>query len=318
MSTHSNNLTSGISHPNARPTSLRRSATWPTIDSLSSLITPNGEVMNMIGAVSRSAPQSDGLVLEDIDQDFDVEPQAHFLSAMNDPDSDNFYSMYGPDSDEDDDGSEIEWNAGIMDFSLFNDDRRRSEETNEPLSSKWDYLLQSQRRADERCAQRQLDSERHRNGGSKTGTVNDVPALTPDTSPRLQDNLEDGEDDVLSSNHSAQIIKITVTPPSEDTSPTKKQCIPAFRFPTAIVDDEQDEYEDDEDLPLSFFVNRSLIKQPSTRRKIARPGLRGSRTLSGQSHSWIRPPINLYSLGERPEDEQRAEQGLPDLPRPRR
>ncbi|KAK5707923.1 hypothetical protein LTR97_000462 [Elasticomyces elasticus] len=75
------------------------------------------------------------------DADDEDHPEDHFLSAYEYDDWAN--------SDDDDDEEEIEWDAGIIDFALFDDDRRQAEEKHEQLGHRWRGFMSNQHLRDD-------------------------------------------------------------------------------------------------------------------------------------------------------------------------
>jgi len=210
-------------------------------------------------------------------KDLDEHPEDHFLSPL--------YQHEDWASDSDDDGEEIEWDAGITDFALFDSDRRRAQESDKELDRRWDTFMSTQQSALRRAVRRSqteplVDTTR------PPLPVEDMPALTPDTSPNLRDDLDvDSYDSQDGSTRSVpSYLTVTITPPSP-----KDRTI-----------------DDNDDLPLSFCIDYG--KQRA--RKLQRPGLRHARTLSGKAHVWRRPSWNIYTVGEDPDLERRAEQGM--------
>ena len=185
------------------------------------------------------------------------------------------------DSD-DDDGEEVEWNAGITDFALFDDDRKRAQENDEALPSRWASFVSSQ----EAAMQRALQRERRDYAPDTTRPplpFEDLPGLTPDSSPRLKDDLDaEASGDVQPSKPS--YVTITVTPPPED----------------------QRAIDEDDDLPLTFHYQRPSERKQA-KHKVQRPGLTHNRTLSGKVHVWRRPSWHIYPVREDAEAEGEAE-----------
>ncbi|KAK3715156.1 hypothetical protein LTR37_007366 [Vermiconidia calcicola] len=216
--------------------------------------------------------------------DLENNPQNHFLSSV------GMYSYEDWADDRDSDGEEVEWNAGINDFALFDDDRRRAQENNEPLPSKWNNMLDQQASALQRAVERTQEEPKQDDAAGLSVTCEEnVPNLTPDRSPELRDDLdvESYHGQTASRPQLPNYLTIIVTPPEEDND----QAV-----------------EEDEDLPLSIYVARRRARsQP--KRKLERPGLRHTRTMSGRIHSWTRPSHSMYTVGEDSEAEERAEHG---------
>jgi hypothetical protein len=214
------------------------------------------------------------------EEDLDNYPEAHFLSPI------QMYEYEDWADDSDSDGEEVEWDAGITDFALFDHDRRQAEQTNEPLPNKWSGLLSQQASALQRSVQRtrQDDDTRHLR---RRPSELDLPSLTPDVSPELRDDLdvESYHGQEASRPSVPDYLTIIVSPPD---------------------DEESSAVEDSEDIPLSMYIARHQQRAKADR-KLQRPGLRHSRTMSGRIHSWSRPSWNIYTLGEDSEAEDRAE-----------
>jgi len=248
---------------------LSRTSSWPpatvhlaTHDSVSS--------KSDVEAMDPKKPAVDGYFNEDMED----HPEDHFLSPVYE------YEDWASDSEADDD--EVEWDAGITDFALFDDDRRSDGDS---LDSKWAGFMANQQAALQRSA------ERNRVATSLDTTrpplpVEEMPGLTPDSSPSLRDDLdaETFDEPHLPASQGPEYLTITLTPPSPE---------------------EQSISEDDE-LPLFFDAKRTIGKRNAPR-KPQRPGLRHFRTLSGKLHSWRRPSWALYSVGENPDAERKAE-----------
>lgn len=223
--------------------------------------------------------------------DIDLHPEDHFLSPIMPYE----YEDWADDTDDDDDeGGEMDWDAGITDFALFSDDRRRAQESEEKIPKKWETVVSSQATAMQRAVQR------HRAGAERTLlSAEDVPALTPDGSPRLSDDLEidtfRGPLPFRPRISKPNPVTITLTPPQED------DYRDAQTFSEDEAEDEDDEDDEDEDeLPLSVLLEKARLR----RRKLERPGLKHSRTLSGKVHVWRRPSWGIYPVGEEREEEE--------------
>ena len=211
------------------------------------------------------------------EQDLNDNPEYHFLSPI------QMYEYEDWAEDSDSDAEEVEWDAGITDFALFDDDRRRAQENNRPLPSKWNGMLAQQTSALQRAvARNRADSDPYPLSATQPSSDDEVPNLTPDVSPDLRDDLdvESYHGQSVSRPSVPNYLTITVTPPEGD-------------------DD------DDEDLPLSYYAARKQHRPPN--RKLDRPGLRHSRTMSGRAHTWTRP--SMLTVGEDSEAEERAEHG---------
>ena len=257
-----------------------RSLTWPpTIRVVSGDSPVHKPELGSMSAAPQSKPINDYF-----DDDLESNPENHFLSAVEMHEYDDWTS----DSD-DDDAEEVEWDAGITDFALFDNDRRRAEESQQPLPSKWNNMLAQQAGALQRAVERSRPDSYLAPGNRPLSSEEDLPSLTPDSSPNLRDDL-----DVESYHGQTQArptvpsyLTITITPPEASSSDE------------AVEDG-------DDDLPLSFYVARKQALSARTRR-MERPGLRHSRTMSGRVHVWQRPSIDIYPVGEDPDAERRAE-----------
>ena len=216
------------------------------------------------------------------EDELESNPDLHFLSPI------QAYEYHDWADDSDDDGDEvIEWDAGITDFALFDNDKRQAEQHGERLPDKWQGVVASQASALERSMHRRR-TESDLAAVARTASTESLPGLTPDSSPNLRDDL----DVETFQDHSAQ--------------PTKEQ-----HFLTVIItpdDAAENAFEEDEELPLSFYVDRGKQQRTAAgRHKLQRPGLRHSRTLSGKAHVWRRPSWHIYPVGEDVEAEEAAE-----------
>ncbi|KAK5123744.1 hypothetical protein LTR85_002380 [Meristemomyces frigidus] len=263
------------SAPASQRPDLVRTSTWPpTIRAVSAVSATHDEGdSGPVSAMTESTPS----LFEEHPQDH---PEDHFLSPM--------YEHEDWDDDSDDDGEEVEWDAGITDFALFDDDKRRTQEGQDRLSSRWEHFMSTQQLALRRAA------ERARSNSTPDTTrpplpFDQMPSLTPDSSPNLHDDLDAEPHQQLSSSRSGQsgYLTITLTPPPED----------------------ERTINDDDDLPLSLYVQR-VKEYRKANRKLERPGLRHSRNMSGKAHVWRRPSWHIYSVGEEPDAERRAELGM--------
>ncbi|QIW94528.1 hypothetical protein AMS68_000046 [Peltaster fructicola] len=202
--------------------------------------------------------------------DFDDHPGDHFLSPM------QMYEDYDDwSSDSDDDADEVEWNAGITDFALFERDRQQAKAAGKSIPEKWGAMLSSQEAALDRAV------ERSRNDGlARTPSTESIPDLTPDNSPHLRDDLEVG----------------SYPPPSQSAAPR-----PAYLASFNAHED---------DIDLSFYVPRRSHSSPVIHTMgPKRPGLRDGRTLSGKEHVWRRPGWDIFTVREDPAAELKAEKG---------
>lgn len=192
-------------------------------------------------------------------------------------------------SDSDDDADDVEWDAGITDFALFDDDRRRAQETNERLPSKWNPLLDQQNSALERAAARSRANSDSGPGNRLSYTTEDIPSLTPDDSPDLRDDLD------VELYHGQDKASVSVPNYLADNVESPR----AYELDEARLNNEE-----------SPLVISGMSKQPRSQasRRRERPGLRHSRTMSGHVHSWRRPSMHMYTLGEEPDAEWKEEQ----------
>ena len=217
------------------------------------------------------------------EDELESNPDLHFLSPIQPYE----YFDWADDSDDDDGEEVVEWDAGITDFALFDNDKRQAEQHGERLPDKWQGVVASQASALERSIHRR-QTESDLPDLARTASAESMPGLTPDSSPNLRDDLdvETFED------HSAQ--------------PSKGQT-----YLTVVItpdDAEENAFEEDEGLPLSFYVDSGKQQRiASGKRKLQRPGLRHSRTLSGKAHVWRRPSWHIYPVGEDVEAEEAAE-----------
>ncbi|CAK4030341.1 Hypothetical predicted protein [Lecanosticta acicola] len=244
-----------------------------------------------------TAPLNTKPVYDPFEDELNKHPEDHFLSPV------QMYEYEDWAEDSDDDAEEVEWDAGITDFALFESDRRRAQERHEDIPGRWDGLLASQASALQRVVERnRADSSPQRRW---TPLLEDLPGLTPDSSPDLR-----GDFDIhahcaprqqqrttprQTNNSVPNYLTIRVTPPPEDSSD----------YDSDDFDDDEDS-EDDSDIPVSFLVERARERRRQAR-KLERPGLRYSRTMSGKVHVWRRPSAQIYSVGEDVEAEKRAE-----------
>lgn len=213
-------------------------------------------------------------------------PENHFLSPVQMYE----YEDWAEDSDGDD-ASEIEWDAGITDFALFDKDRRQAQH-GQAMPDRWNSLLKSQASALQRAVERNRATSDSSRRGVWTPLVDDLPQLTPDSSPNLKDEF-----DIHA--HCKQN--------------SMRQTIPSYLLEATPSDEETDEDDDDvsddsddDDLPVAYLVERARERRRQAR-QLERPGLRFSRTMSGKHHVWRRPSSQMYTLSESPEAERKAE-----------
>ena len=349
-------MDSNLAFTSALGPELRRPATWPpaTKDNKTDYISASplkkihNEQIFAIPPTTHLKPilpsdMADDDSLSDHPEDLNdtCNPEDLFLSPMHP------YEDWNSDTDSDS-GSEIEWDAGITDFALFDDDRRRAEKEGSALPTRWDSFMDSQHEALDRAAQRSLRSssmpditkpplpmqliqEEEEEGGSDDGT----PGLTPDTSPNLPDDME-VEDPAAASGGK------NLLPPRSQSEP--HLIMPKYHTIELLPPSDADRtIQDDEDLPLTFSYRRTTNPAPTpdaihtptkklphprpnflaenspsqhhfprdAKGRLQRPpGLLGTgrRTLSGKLHVWRRPGWGIFSVGEDVEGERRAEE----------
>ncbi|KAI7276715.1 hypothetical protein KC345_g6780 [Hortaea werneckii] len=265
-------MDSNLAFTSALGPELRRPATWPPATknniSASPLKTTNNDQIFAIPPTPHLKPilpsdMADDDSLSDHPEDLNdtCNPEDLFLSPMHP------YEDWNSDSDSDS-GSEIEWDAGITDFALFDDDRRRAEKEGSTLPTRWDSFMDSQNEALDRAALRNLRSSSmpditkpplpmqfvpgEEEGGSDDGT----PGLTPDTSPNLPDDME--VDDPAASSSEGQ----NTIPPRSQSEP--HLIMPRYHTIELLPPSDADRtIQDDEDLPLTFSYPRNNPALPS-------------------------------------------------------
>nr|POF06932.1 hypothetical protein CFP56_31556 [Quercus suber] len=208
------------------------------------------------------------------------------------------YDWDADDSDDDDDDpdDDFEWDAGITDFALFDNDRRAAQEAHRELPSRWNEMLSSQTSALQRAAQRSHDAaEPNRHSTSSPTADENLPGLTPDHSPHLHDEWELDHSPPTGSLPVPNYLTITVTPPAED---------------GRVVFDDAD-MDDQDAVRAARWGQRSRKNSASRPLPPQRPGLRNARTMSGKAHSWRRPDHDIYPVGEDADAERRAELDSP-------
>jgi hypothetical protein len=250
--------------------------------------------------------------LSHYEEDIDDNPHSHFLSPV------HMYESWDDSDDDSDDGS-FEFDAGITDFALFNDDYKRAKELNLPLSDKWNDFVEGQADAlDRAVARTRAERGDHASGPFSPGwsfsQPEVVPSLTPDTSPRLADDLDyDSAEDAATPTQSYHTKIVT---PESTRSPSSPIDIPArSRQTLGTVSESAIEDDDFEDPAAPAFLLYRHSQRTDKRRQPARPqpapvrpGLSaGSRTLSGKLHVWRRPSWDLFSV-----DEEREEEAMHD------
>lgn len=238
------------------------------------------------------------------EEDIDENPYSHFLSPV------HMYESWDDSDDDSDDGS-FEFDAGITDFALFNDEYKRAKEQNIPLSDKWNDFVQDQAACLDRAVARTRAERSDRPAGpfysgSTFAQSDSVPSLTPDASPRLVDDLDyDSADETTP----AQPYQTEIVTPETTRLPSSPINIPARAWPDTISESAIED--DDEDPTAPAFLLYRHSQRTDKRRQPAkpqpapmRPGLSaGSRTLSGKLHVWRRPSWDLFSVDEEREEE---------------
>lgn len=242
------------------------------------------------------------------EEDIDDNPHSHFLSPV------HMYESWDDSDDSDDDT--FEFDAGITDFALFTEDYKRAKEQNVPLSDKWNDLLTDQAECYDRAVARTRAEKADRPAGpyysgSSFPQPDAVPSLTPDTSPRLADDLEyDGsEDNADNRPYRTEIVTPESTrPASAPINIPRKQALNTLSE-SAIEDDDFEDPTAPAFLLYRHSQRTDRRRQPSKPEPpLVRPGLSaGGRTLSGKAHVWKRPSWDLFSV-----DEEREEEAVQD------
>ena len=244
------------------------------------------------------------------EEDLDNNPHSHFLSPV------HMYESW--DDSDDDDDDDCQFDAGITDFALFNDDYKRAKEEDTPLSAKWNDLIADQTDAYNRAIARTRAELVDRptspfDSGSNSAQHDAVPSLTPDTSPRLVDDLDfdSGAEESTSTLSLPYRTKI-VTPEDLPNRPASAPIdIPRSRFNLPALSESAVEDEDFADPAAPAFLLYRHSQRADRRRNTARPApppmrpgmSAGNRTLSGKLHVWKRPSWDLYSVFEEREEE---------------
>ncbi|KAK5170566.1 uncharacterized protein LTR77_005154 [Saxophila tyrrhenica] len=242
---------------------------------------------------SATAPPTK-LFTTSFEEDLENNPGNYFLSPL---------EMYEDWDDSDSDGEEVEWNAGIMDFALFDEDRRKAQKNEQSLPSKWSGMLANQADALKRSVQRSRNERESELAKTSPHTSDkEVPGLTPDASPDLRDDLDVDSFHGQTALHPKipHYLTLTVTPPGEAKGKAT---------------------EERDGLLLPMYENAQQRPRIQGDRKLQRPGMRHTRTMSGRSHSWRRPGREMYSVREEAEAEEKAEErseGRQDAGRGRR
>ena len=243
------------------------------------------------------------------EEDLDNNPHSHFLSPV------HMYESW--DDSDDDDDDDYQFDAGITDFALFNDDYKRAKEEDTPLSAKWNDLIADQTDAYNRALARTraelVDRPTSPFDSSSNSAQHDaVPSLTPDTSPRLVDDLDFDSAEESTSTLSLPYRTKIVTPEDLLNRPASAPIdIPRSRFNLPALSESAVEDEDFADPAAPAFLLYRHSQRADRRRNTARPApppmrpgmSAGNRTLSGKLHVWKRPSWDLYSVFEEREEE---------------
>jgi len=247
------------------------------------------------------------------EEDLDNNPHSHFLSPV------HMYESWDDSDDDSDDGS-FEFDAGITDFALFNDDFKRAKEQNVPLSNKWSDFVEDQAQCLDRAVARSRAELVDRpsgpfySGSSLSQPRDAVPSLTPDTSPRLADDLDyDSAESSSDRSYRTKIVTPASTQPASSpiNIPGRSQSNLSTLTESAIDDNEF------EDTSAPAFLLYRHSQRAGKGRQLAkpqpppmRPGLSaGSRTLSGKLHVWRRPSCDLFSVEEEADEEAKQAGG---------
>jgi len=250
------------------------------------------------------------------EEDLDNNPHSHFLSPV------HMYESW--DDSDDDDDDDCQFDAGITDFALFSDDYKRAKEADAPLSDKWNDFVADQEEAYNRTIARTRADLNDRSAGpfysgSSFAQPDAVPSLTPDTSPRLADDLDfdSGEESTSSLPYQTKIV----TPDLPHRPASAPIDIPRSRHTLSTLSESAIENEEFTDPAAPAFLLYRHSQRADKRRRASRPqappmrpGLSaGNRTLSGKLHVWRRPSWDLFIV-----DEEREEESAQDDSRGRR
>ena len=250
------------------------------------------------------------------EEDLDNNPHSHFLLPV------HMYESW--DDSDDDDDDDCQFDAGITDFALFSDDYKRAKETDAPLSDKWNDFVADQEEAYNRTIARTRADLNDRSAGpfysgSSFAQPDAVPSLTPDTSPRLADDLDfdSGEESTSSLPYQTKIV----TPDLPHRPASAPIDIPRSRHTLSTLSESAIENEEFTDPAAPAFLLYRHSQRADKRRRASRPqappmrpGLSaGNRTLSGKLHVWRRPSWDLFIV-----DEEREEESAQDDSRGRR
>ncbi|KAK0941946.1 hypothetical protein LTR29_006519 [Friedmanniomyces endolithicus] len=259
---------------------LVRTPTWPP-STLRIAIKPP-QASNSDSETMSTPTTSKPIPNQYLDEDLEDHPDAHFLSPLYE------YEDWASGSDADD--SDTEWNAGITDFALFQSDTQRA---NEPIDPKWAHFISDQQSARQRAA------DRVRVGVDSTKPplpFEDLPGLTPDSSPSLRDDLEHAEPSPNRTARESSYLTALLVPPSlEERTIGPNDALP-LSFDDPLDGDDGDDGGVEKGLWMPVVPRR-------VESRLQRPGMRGARTLSGKRHAWRRPGWGMYSIGEEDEGE---------------
>lgn len=221
------------------------------------------------------------------EDEINEDPAAYFLSPVK-----MAYEYEDWAEDSEDDTDDVVWDAGIVDFALFHDERQQAQARQSTVPDKWESLLASQKSALQRAVQRNRSDSESTTTRRWTPLAEDLPHLTPDNSPNLRDDFD------IEHYCGGQAARPSI--PDYLRSPFT----PAEELSDDDYDDETDS--DDDELPVAYLVERARERRRAAR-KLERPGMRFNRTMSGKVHVWKRPSYHLPDVGEDPEAERKAE-----------
>lgn len=208
------------------------------------------------------------------EEDVNEHPDQHFLSPSLDD-----YNYWSEDSDDDDEIDDTPWGPGFVDFALFASDKKRAEESNEPMPEKWNAFIASQ-------AERSGESSQSEKSASKNEFLgHDLPDLTPDNSPRLNDDLDPDDESMYENIYHGEPADLA------DLAPYTVIVTPP-QTPSHLIEDFE------LGVPLAVYAQRAKQRAMQTSRKVERPGLRHARTLSGKPHAWWPPGRDMHTVRE--------------------
>lgn len=249
------------------------------------------------------------------EEDLNNNPHSHFLSPV------HMYESW--DDSDDDDDDDCQFDAGITDFALFSDDYKRAKEQDVPLSDKWNDFVADQEEAYNRTIARTRADLTDRPAGpfytgSSSAQTDAVPSLTPDTSPRLADDLDF---DSVEESTSSLPYQTKIVAPDLPRRPASSPIDIPRRHSLSTLSESAIEDEEFTDPAAPAFLLYRHSQRADKRRHASRPqappmrpGLSaGNRTLSGKLHVWRRPSWDLFIV-----DEEREEESTQDDTRGRR